>query len=142
MPPSAAEAAIRSLISRYAQAASSRDTASWRATWAEDGTWELMGQTIRGRDAVVAHFETMMSGLKFVYQLPGEASIEIAADGRTACGRVPTVEFLKFGEGPGALMLGTYEDEYVEHDGHWVFAERSMKISYAGPPDLSGAPVP
>jgi hypothetical protein len=139
---SSAEASIRSLISKYAQATVTRDAAAWGSTWADDGAWELMGQITRGRDAVVAQWESTMSGLPFVFQLPGEGSIEIDATGRSGRGCVPTVEFVKLGDGPGTLMLGTYEDVYVEQDGKWLFAERRMKIAYVGPSDLSGVPLP
>jgi hypothetical protein len=137
-----AAAAIRTLISRYSQAAVTKDTAAWGSTWADDGAWDLMGQRTEGRDEVVAHFASVMSGLQFVFQLAGEASIELDASGRRGTGRVPTIEFVKVGDGPGTLMLGTYEDVYVERDGAWLFAERRMKISYVGPSDLSGAPLP
>jgi hypothetical protein len=142
MSSSDATAAIRSLISRYSQAAVTADAEAWGSTWAADGAWELMGQMTRGRDEVVAQFASAMSGLQFVFQLAGEASIELEPDGRRGTGRVPTIEFVKMGDGPGTLMLGTYEDVYVEQDGTWLFAERRMKISYVGPPDLSGAPLP
>lgn len=140
--PSSAEASIRSLISRYSQATVTRDAAAWGSTWADDGAWELMGQVSRGRDAVVAQWESTMSGLQFVFQMPGQGSIEIDESGQRGTGRVPTVEFIKMGDGPGTLMLGTYEDVYVLENGEWRFAERRMAISYVGPSDLSGAPLP
>lgn len=139
---SSPEAEIRSLVSQYAQATVTRDGASWGSTWAEDGMWELMGQETRGREAVVAHWTTVMSGIQFVFQLPGEGSIEIDDGGARGTGRFPTVEFVKLSEGPGVLMLGTYHDVYVTENGAWRFSERRMKISYMGPSDLSAAPVP
>lgn len=136
-----AEAAIRSIISSYAQAVTSRDDALWSSTWAKDGVWELMGQAPQGRDAVVEYFSSLMANIAFVYQLPGEASIEIDATGTRGTGRVPTVEFAKFGDGPGTLLLGTYHDVYVQEGGRWLFGERRMRIQYMGPADLSGAPA-
>ncbi len=137
---SSAEASIRSIISKYAQGVTSRDDDLWASTWTEDGVWELMGQTIEGRDAAVEFKNSVMGNLPFVYQLPGEASIEIEASGDRGTGRVPTVEFTKFGDGPGTLLLGTYHDVYVRDGDRWCFAERRMKIQYMGPADLSGAP--
>ena len=136
---SSAEAAIRTIISRYATAVTNRDTETWASTWAEAGVWELMGQAPEGRDAVVQTFETMMGGIPFVYQLAGEGDIELDASGERGTGCVPTVEFAKFGDGPGTLLLGTYRDVYVKEGGEWRFAERRMQVRYMGPPDLSGA---
>lgn len=136
---SSAEAQIRTIISRYAQAVTAKDETLWSSTWAESGIWELMGQAPEGRDAVVEYWKSLMGGIPFVYQLAGEGSIEIDADGQRGTGRVPTVEFAKFGDGPGMLMLGTYHDVYVVEDGAWRFGERRMKVQYMGPPDLSGA---
>jgi len=139
---SSAATQIRAIISRYAQAVTAKDEALWSSTWSKAGIWELMGQAPEGREAVVEYWKTMMSGIPFVYQLPGEGEIEVDADGQRGTGRVPTVEFAKFGDGPGMLMLGTYHDVYVLEDGAWCFAERRMKVQYMGPPDLSGAPTP
>ena len=137
-----ADAEIRSLVSRYAQATNACDVAAWGATWSEQGTWELMGATHDGRAAVVAQWENLMGSIQFVYQLPGEGTIEIDASGSRGTGRFPTVEFCQLGRGPGTLMLGTYHDVYVVEDGGWRFAERRMQIRYLGPTDMSGSPNP
>lgn len=136
---SSAEARIRAIISRYAQAVTTKDEALWSSTWSRSGIWELMGQAPEGREAVVAHWKGLMGGIPFVYQLAGEGAIEVDEGGRRGTGIVPTMEFAKFGDGPGMLMLGTYHDVYVLEDGAWCFAERRMKVKYMGPPDLSGA---
>ena len=139
---STAHAEIRSLISTYAQATVTRDASAWGGTWARDATWELMGQETAGREAVIEHWETVMAGLQFVFQLAGAGTLEIDHDETSGRGQVPTVEFVKMGDGPGSLMLGTYADVYVLEDGAWLFAERRMKIRYVGPPDMSGTPIP
>lgn len=140
--PTSAESSIRTLVSRYAQAVIARDKDAWASTWSKDGKWELLGQAPEGRDAVVAHWELLMGGIQFVYQLAGEGSIEIDESGQRGTGRFPTVEFAKLGDGPGNLMLGTYHDVYVIEDGEWRFLSRRMDIQYMGPSDLSGMPMP
>jgi len=137
-----ADAEIRSLVSRYAQATNAYDGVAWGMTWAEEGVWELMGATHTGRTAVVAQWEAFMGNIQFVYQLPGEGLVEIEECGQRGTGRFPTVEFCKMGEGPGVLMLGTYHDLYAVEGEAWRFAERRMKIRYMGPTDMSGAPIP
>ena len=132
-----AQAEIRNLVSTYAQAATRKDEAAWASTWSDSGVWELMGQAPTGRDAVVAHWRHVMAGIEFVYQLPGEGTIEIDEGGQRGTGRFPTLELVKLGDGPGALMLGTYSDVYVHEGGRWLFGERRMHIHYMGPSDLS-----
>ncbi|MGE4606816.1 MAG: nuclear transport factor 2 family protein [Myxococcota bacterium] len=137
-----AESAIRSLVSTYAQAVVARDGATWQSTWAKDGVWELMGQAPKGPDALLEHWNKLMGGIQFVYQLAGEGVIQIDASGERGTGQFPTVEFAKLGDGPGSILLGTYHDEYVVENGEWRFANRRMQIHYMGPSDLSGMPVP
>jgi hypothetical protein len=141
--PSQADPEIRSLVSRYAQAVVSRDAEAWSNTWAENGCWEIMGQAPRGRAAVLAHWETLMSGIFFVFQLAGEGRVDVDPSGERATGSFPTVEFLKLApEGPGSLMIGTYQDVYVVEAGAWKFESRRIDVQYMGPSDLSGAPMP
>ncbi len=137
-----AESEIRNLVSRYAQAILTRDVAAWGATWSTNGIWELMGNAPEGRDAVVFYWKTLMANIPFAFQLAGEGSIEVDETGRHGTGRFPTLEFTKMGDGPGTLLLGTYEDVYVVEEGEWRFAERRMRIRYMGPPDMSAAPLP
>ena len=106
-----------------------QDPDSWISTWARNGRWELLGQAPEGRDAVLEHWKTLMSGIPFVYQLAGEGSIEIEASGDRGTGRVPTIEFAKLGDGPGTLLLGTYHDVYVVEDGRWCFLSRRSRRS-------------
>ncbi len=137
-----AESEIRNLVSRYAQATVTRDSAAWAATWSTNGIWELMGNAPEGREAVVSYWETLMANIPFAFQLAGEGSIEVDETGERGIGRFPTLEFTKMSDGPGTLLLGTYEDVYVVEEGEWRFGERRMRIRYMGPPDMSGAPLP
>ena len=139
---SQADAAIRSLVSRYAQAVVSRDAEAWSSTWAENGRWEIMGQAPQGRADVLAHWETLMSNIHFVFQLAGEGSVEVDASRERATGTFPTVEFVKLApEGPGSLMIGTYHDVCIVEEGEWRFESRRIDIQYMGPSDMSAAPL-
>ena len=51
--PAEDELAIRHLVAAYADAVNRRDGPLWASTWADDGVWDLMGNEITGKDAVV-----------------------------------------------------------------------------------------
>ena len=87
------ELAIRHLVSAYADAVNRRDGSLWASTWADDGVWDLMGNAIEGKDAVVAMWNNAMGGFEFVVQLVYQGTIQI--DGDTATGRWYLAEHLR-----------------------------------------------
>ncbi len=129
------ELALRELVARYADAVCRRDTAAWRATWAADGEWQIMGQTVQGRDEIVALWERFMAGIPQVIQIPHEGLIEI--DGARASLRWYVTEQGKLADGSALVMTGVYLDECVKEDEVWLFAKRVFHSLYSGPPDLS-----
>lgn len=135
----AAELEIRDLVARYAAAVTTRDAATWAATWADDGEWEVLGRSARGRQDVVALFEKLISGLPFVTQQASDGRIRV--DGDRATGAWQITEFAKMPGGGSLLNLGTYDDECVRENGVWRFAVRRFRPLYIGPPDLSGEPA-
>ena len=78
------ELALRTLVARYADAVCRKDVPAWRATWAEDGEWQVLGTTVRGRDAVVAYYESIVSGLEAVVQHAHGGIIEFDSENRHA----------------------------------------------------------
>ncbi len=134
------EIAIHGLVARYADAVTRRDEAAWRATWAEDGEWRIMGSPTKGRDAVVALWRTLMGSLPFVMQIANGGIVE--TDGDRGLGRWYITEHQRSADGTGSLILGVYHDEYRRLGGEWRFARRHFDILYAGPPDLSGQLMP
>jgi hypothetical protein len=134
------ELAIRELVVRYADAVVRRDEEAWRATWALDGEWHILGDLVRGREAVVEKWKTLMSQLPFVHQLASGGLIEF--EGETARGRFYVNEYARTGDGAGLLMLGVYLDEYVCEAGEWLFSSRRIHPLYMGPPDMSGTSNP
>ena len=131
----AAELAVRGLVARYADAVTRRDASAWRATWAVDGAWQILGQSARGRAAVAALWEQLMGGFEFVVQLPISGSVRV--DGETASGRWTVIEQGKTVGGGAFHSLGIYDDRYRCDDGDWRFEERRLHLLYLGPPDLS-----
>jgi uncharacterized protein (TIGR02246 family) len=133
------ELAIQALVARYCHAIAVRDDEAWTATWSSDAEWRVLGQTLRGRDAILAHYRGLVSGLRLVVQVAANPVIEIAGD--EASGRWLITETLQTNEGQPALNIGLYYDSYRrDGDGVWRFARREFRPSYFGPPDLSAAP--
>ena len=92
--------AIRNLIETYADAVFRRDAEAWGATWAQDATWHLMGNTVAGRPAIVGAWSEAMKGFKFVAFFSQPGPIQINGDVAPRFG-----EFLYF-----ALTIGmTYQ---------------------------------
>ena len=131
---------IHDLVARYADAVSRRDEKAWADTWTDDGEWQLLGRTARGREEVVALWNSLMSGIPFVVQLASGGRVEIEGD--RATGDWDVTEHLQMPGGVGMLNLGTYRDEYQREGDTWRFRRRIFRGRYMGPPDLSGKPAP
>lgn len=135
-----AELEIRALVSRYADAVVRRDAKAWGETWASDAFWRIMGMEAKGRDAIVALWQRLMSGLPTVVQIPSSAILAI--DGAHATGRWYVSEYGKLANGSATFTLGVYHDEYTCADGAWRFASRRFDLLYGGPADLTGTFLP
>ena len=130
--------AIRDLVSTYCHAIAERDDAAWAATWAEDGEWVVLGSTVRGRDAILAHYRKLVSGVRWVIQHANNGIVEV--DGDAARGRWLIVEYLQWGHGAGGVNIARYRDDYLRgSDGQWRFARRELHATHLGSPDLSAA---
>lgn len=127
------ELAIRDLVARYCDAVIRADEGDWEATWAEEGSWEVMGNVSRGRDQIVATWKSLMGMFSLVAQFPHHGVIEVERDrGR---GRWLVTEHGRTKEGDrSTLTMGMYADEYVRVDGRWHFASRVFHLMHAGPP--------
>ena len=133
------ELAIRKLVARYCHAIADRDDKAWAECWCADGEWNVLGQSVRGREAILAHYQKLIAGCRWVEQVATDAVVEVAGD--TASGRWRIAETIFMKEGPAMVNRGSYADAYRrESDGVWRFARRDFKGNYFGAPDLSGKP--
>ncbi len=130
------EARIRALVATYAQAVARRDAATWGATWADDGQWNVLGQAPQGRAAVVALWEGLMTRFPVIVHRATDGLV--CVEGDTATGAWSITEQGKTSEGDGILLLGHYDDAYVRTAEGWRFQRRTLSVFYQGPPDLSG----
>jgi ketosteroid isomerase-like protein len=114
--------AIRALNDSYCDAVFRRDAKDWGANWAEDARWELMGQTVTGKAAIVAMWSGAMAGFSFVAFFAQIGALRIEGD--RAEGRVYTHELLEHGDGSLSRPVGRYDDVYIRHGDRWLFLER------------------
>jgi ketosteroid isomerase-like protein len=114
--------AIRALNDSYCDAVFRRDAEDWGANWADDARWELMGQTVSGKAAIVAMWIEAMTGFAFVAFFAQVGALRI--DGDRAEGRVYTHELLEHGDGTQSRPVGRYDDVYTRTHGRWLFLER------------------
>jgi uncharacterized protein (TIGR02246 family) len=135
------ELAIHSLVARYCHAIAERDDDAWANTWATDAEWTVLGQTLNGRDAILAHYRSIVAGFHWVVQVTTNGLIEVEGD--EASGRWLVTETLQSNDGRPGLNVGRYRDRYRrDADGAWRFARREFQSSYFGAPDLTAAPRP
>ena len=130
--------AIRELCETYADAVVRADADDWGKVWTEDAHWDLMGNKVDGRQAIVAFWKQAMSGLEAVSFQCMPSSLEI--DGDRASGRCQTQEYMKIKDGTTRAIGGLYEDKMVRVDGEWLFSERVYRIvaEYKTPNDQTG----
>jgi ketosteroid isomerase-like protein len=136
MPIEQDEIALRNLMARYVDAVNRRDGAAWAATWAEDGSWDLLGTAINGRDNIVGLWQQMMSGFEFAIMMPSSCLFEI--DGDQASGHWYLQEYTRDLEGHSTTVLSRYQDSYSRVDGQWLYQSRAYHFLYQGSADLSG----
>ena len=74
------ELELRNLMARYVDAVNRYDPEAWIATWAEDGSWNLLGNPVQGRDNILALWEQMMATFEFALLLPSSCLFEVDGD--------------------------------------------------------------
>lgn len=117
---------IRSLVHRYADAASRRDAAGVASTFTADGEWqapELGG--FQGHDVMLAFFTSMLDGWNVFLQglLSGIVVLDPANPER-ATGRWFVQEIGQRSDGANLSIAGVYHDEYMRDAGAWRIKHR------------------
>ena len=122
----AVEHEIRSLVHRYADAASRRDPAGVASTFTDDGEWHApeLGH-FKGRDAMVAFFTTMLDGWNVFLQglMSGVVNVDSTNPDR-ASGRWFVHEIGQRSDGTNVSVAGVYHDEYRRDTGMWLITRR------------------
>lgn len=130
------EIALRNLMSRYVDAVHRRDADAWGATWDENATWNLMGNDVTGKAAIVGLWQQMMAGFEFALMLPSSGLFTV--DGDQASGHWYLQEFTRDAQGNGGSIVSRYVDTYSRRDGQWLYQSRVYEIIYHGTQELAG----
>jgi hypothetical protein len=119
---------IHQLVHRYAHALDDRNAAAFACLWHPGGVWSFESAEYGEHTGV----EAMLAFLRGswasgdAHHLVTNVVIDLRGD-RTASGR--SVAYAQTSTNGGATrfpMIATYRDEYVVHDGCWVFASRRV----------------
>lgn len=132
--------ALRNLMASYIDAVNRSDGDAWIATWAEDASWNLMGNPVTGRDNILNLWRQMMSGFEFALMIP--SSCLFSVDGDSASGHWYLQEHTRDKQGNASTIISRYLDTYVKHQGEWLYQSRSYNFIYHGAADLSGSYTP
>lgn len=126
-PPSIAdEHEIRSLVHRYADAASRRDPSGIASTFTLDGEWLApeLGRH-KGSEAMVAFFTAMLDGWNvFLQGVQSGVVVLDDANKDRATGRWFVQETGQRAEGAVLIIAGVYHDEYAREGGRWLISRR------------------
>jgi uncharacterized protein (TIGR02246 family) len=117
---------IRSVVHRYADAASRRDPSAVASTFTIDGQWYApeLGR-FEGRDAMVTFFTAMLDGWNIFLQGVQSGVISLdGADPDRAVGRWFVQETGQRAEGTNLSIAGVYHDEYLRVGGAWLISKR------------------
>ena len=141
-----AEAEIRNLGYRFADAVNRNDAEAMSELWTDDGVWIIdapMNVRAEGLAAVLDTFRQLMGGWTFFHQIPHQGPIVI--DGARATARMYMHEVGIFRDQRTHRNYSEYTDVYLKADGVWRYRERPYHFLYVdGPPmnpDILGAAV-
>jgi uncharacterized protein (TIGR02246 family) len=133
----AAEAEIRQLYARYADAVWRKDLDAVGDCYTEDAEWRIGGAVLCGRRAIVEHLRIVLA--KFQRVLITLRTPVIEFDGATATARTYLTEQGAFTDGHAITPIGTYFDRMAHQEERWRFSWRLFQTCYVGPPDMSGS---
>lgn len=127
------KALIRELQSDYCFRMDDADFGGVAALFTQGGEWRTPYQSAKGRDEIE-------SVLVRINPVKGEGPVRkhllgnglITLDGDTATARTSYFVFADSGEGPVAVVVGTYEDRLTRAGNGWLLAERVLVHEIAG----------
>jgi uncharacterized protein (TIGR02246 family) len=118
--------AIRSLIEAYGDAVAQNDPKAWGDTWADDAEWVILDQTLKGRDAIVGFWQSLMGGFEFTAFNMSVGQLLVNGDSATM--RVYVSEELWGKDGSLTRIKGRYDDRLIRTAHGWCFASRIYTV--------------
>ncbi|MCA0900544.1 nuclear transport factor 2 family protein [Microbulbifer agarilyticus] len=131
------EITLRNLMAQYCDAVIRHDSGRWIDCWSEDAHWNLLGNTVSGKEAILTLFQQMMTGFEFALMIPGTCQFKVAGD--RATGYWYLQEHTKDTDGNANSLFSRYEDCYIKQDGNWKYQRRNYQILYTGEPLFTAA---
>lgn len=128
--------ALRDLMATYIDAVARDDGETWKNTWDENGCWMLMGNEVRGREAIAGLWQQLMAGFDFALLVPSTCRYDIEGD--RARGFWYLQEFTRTTDGQASQLFSRYTDECIRTAEGWRYLSRGYDIIYQGPVDMSG----
>lgn len=136
----AAEAGIRQLHARCADAVWRQDRAAFIECFVPGGVWKIAGLQLRGRAQIGRQFEALIAANERVLMRFGLPLLEIGRG--EATGRTDVIELIKRMDGQAQTSIGIYYERFVDTGDRWRFRWRHFDFHYLGPPDLAAAFYP
>jgi hypothetical protein len=131
-----AEAAIRQLHARYADAVWRKDLGAFGDCFTEDAEWRISGLVCRGRAEIVGNLRRLLPLFHRVLMTFRTPILEVGNG--TATGRTYVTEQNAFVNGRAGSSIATYYERFVDQGDRWRFSWRLFQLHYLGPADLSG----
>jgi uncharacterized protein (TIGR02246 family) len=131
-----AEAGIRQLHARYADAVFRKDYVAFADCFTEDAEWRLGGYVLRGRDEAVAFLADRIANSHWVLMTFRTPILEIGTG--TATGRTYVTEQNVYKNAPPSHTVATYFERFAEQGGVWRRSWAFFQLHYMGREDFSG----
>jgi ketosteroid isomerase-like protein len=135
-----AEAGIRRLHARYADAVFRKDFTAFADCFTDDAVWLIGGLSLRGPSECAAFLQDRLSDSHWVLLTFRPALLDIGTGTcmGTAAGRTYVTEINARKTAPPLHNVATYFERFTEQRGVWRRSWAYFQLHYMGPEDLSG----
>ena len=131
-----AEASIRQLHARYADAVWRKDYAAFGDCFVPDAEWRIGGKILRGRAEIVENLKRLMPNFHRVLMTFRTPIVDVGHDPVTS--RTYVTENNVFVDGRTGTSIGIYYERFSTEGDRWRFAWRLFQTHYLGPADIKG----
>lgn len=120
---------LRDLVARYALTVDDHDLATLETMFHPDAVFDRDGEVAHGWAEISAVLGASMRGFRRMLHTPHAALVELTGPDTGVGASSGHAELVTR---RGVLLAAyRYADEFVRHDGRWVFASRAVRFLYA-----------